>query len=36
MATPDRYKCRAFYESLQDRFAVRDDLAPPAGKPDGA
>jgi 4-hydroxy 2-oxovalerate aldolase len=28
MATPDRYKCRAFYESLQGRFAPPDDPAP--------
>lgn len=28
MATDDRYKCRAFYESLAERFAHRDDIPP--------
>ncbi len=29
MATEDRYKCRAFYESLIERFAEREDQPPP-------
>jgi len=33
MGTPDRYKCRNFYESLQERFANREDL-PPAPRED--
>ncbi len=28
MSRPDRYKCRSFYESMQDRFANRTDLPP--------
>ncbi len=36
MSTPDRYKCRAFYESLRGRLAAPGEGTPPGRTPDGS